>query len=233
MIGFTMYKLMQGAAIKYRQRIAPTVTASSSSPCSHGTSLMPLCLLRMFRVLVGIDLSPSAIAMIDSAYLGLLGVYGGFPRSVKSLLFTGLTYGLPTILKLLGKEDSLGVIEHFPKYASRLGSLYSLVSTLAILLVVLAFIPACYKLMQSDAVQDAVQSVVDSGKQSGGRQGGVGVRSGKGVGGDGGSGGYDAVEQDDGAEADDDDDDEEEEDEPAPVKQRPQTRPNKQGKVRQ
>ena len=175
--------------------------------------------------------------MIDSAYLGLLSVYGGFPRSVKSVLFTGLTYGLPAVLKLLGKEDSLGVIEHFPRYASRLGSLYSLVSTLALLLVVLAFIPACYKLMQSEAVQDAVHSAVDSGKQSGGsRQNGVGVRSGKGVGGDGESGGYEAVDQDDGADADADDDDVEageEEDEPAPIKQRPQTRPNKQGKVRQ
>ena len=194
----------------------------------HGTALhSPL--LRMccaVWVTVNIDLSPSAIAMIDTAYLGLLSVYGQFPRSVKSLLFTGLVYGLPAVLRFAGMEDQLPAIQHFPKYASRLGMAYSAISTLAILLVALACIPICYKLMQSDAVQDAVHSAVDGAKPT--RQPGVGVSAGKGVGGTGENGrGYDA-----GEEADDDDDDEDEDD-TEPLTRQPQARSTRTGKVAQ
>jgi len=170
--------------------------------------------------------------MIDTAYLGLLSMYGGFPKSIKSVLFTGLTYGLPALLSFAGMEDSLPVIQHFPKYATRLGMLYSAISTAAIALVVLASIPLCYKLMSSDAVQEAVQSVVDSGKQS--RPSSVGVTEGRGMG-DGESGGYEGGEDEDGDEVDGEEDDEEDESVPVKKQQQPQVRSTrqKQGKVRQ
>lgn len=175
---------------------------------------------------MNIDLSPSAIAMLDTAYLGLLSVYGQFPRSIKSVLFTGLVYGLPAILRFAGMEDALPAIQHFPKYATRLGMAYSAVSTIAIALVALACIPLCYKLMQSDAVQEAVQSVADSGRQT--RPASVGVSEGRGMG-DGESGGYDGGEDEDAEEADGDED----ESEPVKKKQQPQARSTRQTKVRQ
>ena len=181
---------------------------------------------------VHVDLSPSAIAMLDTAYLGLLSVYGQFPRSIKSVLFTGLVYGLPAVLRFAGLEEQLPAIQNFPKYASRLGLAYSAISTLAIALVVLACVPVCYKLLQSDAVQDAVQSVVDSGKQSQQQQqqssGGKGVGRGE-------SGrGYEAEEDEDGDEEEGDDGAAEDDEEAEPVKQqRPQVRSTRQGKVRQ
>jgi len=174
-----------------------------------------------------VDLSPSAIAMIDTAYLGLLSMYGQFPRSIKSLLFTGLVYGLPAVLRFANMEDALPVIQHFPKYATRLGAAYSAISTLAIVLVVLACIPLCYKLMQSDAVQDAVQSVVDNGQSSKHNGGG------KGVGVSEGGAGYEAGEDEDGDEADADEEEEEEETAPLKKQQRPQTRSTRPSKVRQ
>ena len=178
---------------------------------------------------VNVDLSPAAIGMLDTAYLGLLSLYGQFPRSIKSVLFTAAMYGLPAVLNLLGMEDKLPAIQHFPKYASRLGMLYSGVSSLAVFLIVLACIPACYKLMQSDAVQDAVHSAIDGGKQDRPTSG-VGVASSR-ARRDGKNGaGYDAGEDDEVV----DGEDEEEEDDAEPIKpQKPQARTTRPAKVKQ
>ena len=190
---------------------------------------------------VGIDLSPSAIAMLDTAYLGFLGMYGQFPKSIKSVLFTGAMYGLPALFNVLGMEDRIPAIQHFPKYASRLGMLYSGVSSMAVLLVVLACIPMCYKLMSSEAVQDVVHQAVETGKQSlqQAADGATTTRSGASVSKGGSATAYHV--DDDGVDADDDENEDEEEEEeeeeeetetvPLKKQQQPQARATRQGKT--
>lgn len=118
-----------------------------------------------------INLDPTTIGIIDSAYLCLLYLYGQGPRTVKSLMMTALVYGLPAILKLLNYKDEAGYIQQIPKYASRIGMAYSFISLSAIILLAVVSIPLLSALFRSPSVQDLLQSAtitapIDKRKQA-------------------------------------------------------------------
>ena len=125
----------------------------------------------LFSSTVNISLPPETIGVIDSAYLGLLWLYGQGPRTLRSLLFTGAVYGLPTLLHLLHYDQAAGIVDHLPKYATRVSTAYSAISLLALALAAIVAIPVLSALFKMPAVQEMVheaQGALAAGAQGGG-----------------------------------------------------------------
>jgi len=106
---------------------------------------------------LNIDIPPNTIALIDSAYLGLLYLWGQGPRTLTSLLFTGLMYGpLWQVLQQVAPElhlDKAGkLIQKLPRWYGYLGWIYTLISLAAAVMVAMKVFPSLQKLFNNPEV---------------------------------------------------------------------------------
>ena len=183
MIGFTTFKILESFALRQRTTPHAHTPIRTLHRRHHIASLYnPLTLspspVSAFPCPVNLNLPPETVGIIDSAYLGLLWLYGQGPRSMQSLLFTGLVYGLPSLLHFFQYDQLAGVVDYLPKYATRVSTAYSVISGLALLLAAIGAVPVLSALFKIPAVQEMVQEA--KGKLADGMQGagaGAGART--------------------------------------------------------
>ena len=111
---------------------------------------------------MNIQLPDQTLALIDAAYLGVLSMYGQGPRTLRSLLFTAAVYGGPTILHWLDMDQLAPLVDRVPKYASRVGVAYSVISAVSLLLAAVVALPILSALWKTSTVQGIVHQAEDA-----------------------------------------------------------------------